>query len=107
MVATMNTTCWQGTIVSCHIVYFIRSSERNSALYCLLDISSEVEALHELGIILNDIRWDNIMEHKGRCLLIDFDDAYPKRDWNDVCPAQPRLGKEEYWVPTEIQFRAV
>ena len=67
-------------------------------LDCIIAIAGQVKILISIGVVHNDIRWDNIVRHStldGIYFLIDFDDAvYITGD--DKCAGLRHLGEDEH-----------
>jgi len=86
-------------VVKAHFVPFAKRVEiqnEQQLLTSVLTIARAVQHLHSIGIIHNDIRWDNIMQSDGIHFLVDFDDAYYLADETSTCPPLTRLGADEH-----------
>ena len=68
-------------------------------IQAILSISKAVKLMHSVGIVHNDLRWDNVILHNKNYVLIDFDDAYILSE-NDFCPGLIHLNNSEHPVNT-------
>ena len=68
-------------------------------IQAVLSISKAVKLMHSVGIVHNDLRWDNVILHKKNYVLIDFDDAYILSE-NDFCPGLFHLSSSEHSANT-------
>ena len=85
--------------VKAHFVPFSKQvliQNEQQLFTCVSNIARAVQHLHSIGIIHNDIRWDNIMESGGIHLLVDFDDAYYLADEISTCPPLTHFGADEH-----------
>lgn len=55
------------------------------------NIAIAVELLHDLRVVHNDIRWDNIVSVDNGICIVDFDDAVCLSEDHPTCPALPHL----------------
>jgi len=75
------------------------SVENESALLqIVLRVAEVVLALHNLGVIHNDIRWDNIVKTADDICIVDFDDAFCFSESQPKCPALRHLGDDNHSV---------
>jgi hypothetical protein len=65
-------------------------------LRAIRDIVLALQYLHHIGIVHNDIRWDNIMKSEVSYFLVDFDDAYILSEESPMCPALDHLSTAEH-----------
>jgi hypothetical protein len=70
-------------------------------LTCVLTIARAVwhkALIHSIGIIYNDIRWDNAMESDDDVsFLVDFDDAHCLSNEASSCFPLNHLGADEHY----------
>lgn len=77
-------------------------------LLCVIAVARTLALLHALGVVHNDIRWDNIMQYQAdeveageeeeevKYFIIDFDDAFTLTQSSDLCPALNHLSAEDH-----------
>jgi hypothetical protein len=76
-------------------------SDLKELIYYFIQICEALKQLHSLGIVHNDIRWDNILTQKvdgqeKEIFLIDFDDAFELESPTSKCPPLVYLSVEEH-----------
>jgi hypothetical protein len=75
-------------------------SDLKELIYYFIQICEALKQLHSLGIVHNDIRWDNILTQKvdgqAKIFLIDFDDAFMLESPTSKCPPLAYLSIEEH-----------
>ena len=70
----------------------------NEIIEAVLSISKAVKLMHSVGIVYNDIQWDNVIVHNNDYILIDFDDAYiiSTDNMEELCPRLSHLRSIEH-----------
>ena len=74
---------------------------------CVIEVARTLSQLHALGVVHNDIRWDNIVQYQAdeveageveevKYIIIDFDDAFTLTQDSDLCPALDHLSIEAH-----------
>jgi hypothetical protein len=76
-------------------------SDLKELIYYSIQICEALKQLHSLGIVHNDIRWENILTQKvdgqeKEIFLIDFDDAFELESPTSKCPPLVYLNVEEH-----------
>ena len=83
-------------------------------LLCVVAVARTLAQLHALGVVHNDIRWDNIVEYQAdeleaddveevKYIIIDFDDAFTLTQGSDLCPALGHLSEEDHSEQSRLE----
>ena len=70
---------WDETLVHGYFTPYgkqLSIEDESELLRIMVRVAEVVLALHNLGVIHNDIRWDNIVKTDDDICIVDFDDAF-------------------------------
>ena len=83
-------------------------------LLCVGAVARTLAQLHAVGVVHNDIRWDNIVQYQAdeveaddveevKYIIIDFDDAFTLTEGSDLCPALDHLSIEDHSEQSRLE----
>ena len=92
---------WDETLVRGYFTPYgkqLSIEDESELLRIMVRVAEVVLALHNLGVIHNDIRWDNIVKTDDDICIVDFDDAFCFSESQPKCPALNHVGADNHSV---------